>query len=72
MRVDAFSPGGEDTLPDAKALLRLLSYAFAEANQLGLADCAALIDQAANEVQCRMKLEPDVSERTAADHCKLH
>lgn len=49
-----------DEVPDAKALLRLLSYAFIEANQLGLEDCAALINQAANDVQFRMDLEADI------------
>ena len=37
--------------PEARALLRLLSYAFAEANNLGLDDCASLINEAAGKVQ---------------------
>ena len=54
MHTDPIPVSQADELPDAKALLRLLSYAFAEANQLGLSDCAAFIDMAAGEVQRRM------------------
>ena len=70
MRIDGLPTDGNDELPDAKALLRLLSYAFTEANQLGLADCASLIDQAASEVQFRMNLDGDIG--PAADIHNLH
>ena len=70
MHTDPIAACGADELPDAKALLRLLSYAFAEANQLGLSDCAAFIDMAANEVQRRMELGH--RESPTSDLSRLH
>ena len=70
MRTDPLQTAHSDELPDAKALLRLLSYAFIEANQLGLEDCAFLINQAASEVQFRMELENDIG--PAVDIRNLH
>lgn len=40
---------GDDA--DVKALMRLLTYAVAEANNLGLDDCAELIRRAAGEIE---------------------
>ena len=58
MSVDGREPGirrdariETDQGPEARALLRLLSYAYAEANNLGLNDCATLINEAAGQVQ---------------------
>lgn len=70
MRTDTLPTCPTEELPDAKALLRLLSYAFAEANQLGLGDCAALIDRAAGEVQRRMEVEGAFG--LSIDLTKLH
>ena len=70
MQADTLAIYETEELPDAKALLRLLSYAVIEANQLGLKDCAALIHQAAGEIQHQMDL--DVEPVPAAELRKLH
>ena len=70
MLTDPLPPGPNDDLPEAKALLRLLSYAFIEANQLGLADCASLINQAASQVQFQMDLDEEIG--PAVDLQNLH
>ena len=43
----------EDRL-EARALLRMLTYAAAEANSLGMTECAELIGMAADDVQRRI------------------
>lgn len=70
MRNDPLPSAQSEEAPDAKALLRLLSYAFIEANQLGLEDCALLINQAASEVQFRLEIDDDIG--PAADLQNLH
>lgn len=56
--------------PEIKALLRLLSYALAEANNMGLEECAELINRAAAELRRQLseagRLHPE------ADLTRLH
>jgi hypothetical protein len=59
---------GEDA--DVKALLRLLTYAFAEASNLGLDGCAELIHRAAGEV--RQQIGGLGYDPTATDTTHMH
>ena len=47
----AFARNADGNAIEARALLRLLTYAFEEANGLGYRDCAELIGHAAEQVR---------------------